>query len=78
LQVTTSQGAEIWFSFNNLETQLRRWRIIYDQYQKWGQAIASLDLSISNNLPVRGVAASAMPPGPPRAVKPQHPKKKHV
>jgi cell division protein FtsQ len=78
LRVTTTQGAEISFSFNNLETQLGRWRMIYDQYQKWGKAIASLDLSISNNLPVRWVAASSLPPAPPRAVKPPHPKKKNV
>jgi cell division septal protein FtsQ len=78
LQVVTSQGAEVCFSLNNLPTQLRRWRLIYDQYQKWGKAIASLDLSISNNLPVRWVAASTMPPVPPRPAKPPHPKKKHV
>lgn len=78
LQVTTSQGAEISFSFNNFDSQLRRWRIIYDQYQKWGKAIASLDLSISNNLPVRWVAASSLPPVPPRALKPSRPKRKHV
>jgi cell division protein FtsQ len=78
LRVTTSQGAEVSFSFDNLPTQLRRWRLIYDQYQKWGKAIASLDLSISNNLPVRWVAASTMPPVPPHPAKPPHPKKKHV
>ena len=78
LQATTSQGAEITFSFNDFEMQLRRWSIINGQYQKWGKAIASLDLSISNNLPVRWVAAGALPPAPPRAVKPTRPKRKHV
>ncbi|MGA2173596.1 MAG: FtsQ-type POTRA domain-containing protein [Verrucomicrobiota bacterium] len=78
LQVTTTQGAEISFSFNNFATQLRRWRLIYDQYQKWGKAIAWLDLSISNNLPVRWVAAASLPPVPPHALKPSRPKRKHV
>jgi len=78
LRVTTSQKAEITFSLAHFDTQLRRWRLIYDQYQKWGKAIATLDLSISNNLPVHWVAAVSVPPVPPRALKPSRPKRKHV
>jgi len=78
LQVTTSQGAEVTFSLSHFDKQLRRWRLIYDQYQKWGKAISSLDLSIANNLPVRWVAASSVPPVPPRAAKPSRTKRKHV
>jgi cell division septal protein FtsQ len=78
LQVTTSQKAEITFSLSHFDVQLRRWRLIYDQYQKWGRAIATLDLSISNNLPVHWVAAAAVPPVAPRALKPSRPKRKHV
>jgi cell division protein FtsQ len=78
LQVTTSQGAEVTFSLSHFDTQFRRWRLIYDQYQKWGKAIVSLDLSIANNLPVRWVAASAIAPLPPRAAKPSRTKRKHV
>jgi cell division septal protein FtsQ len=78
LQVTTSQGAEVTFSLSHFDTQLRRWRLIYDQYQKWGKAISSLDLSIANNLPVRWVAASSFPPVPPRPAKPSRTKRKHV
>jgi cell division septal protein FtsQ len=78
LQVTTSQGAEVTFSLSHFDTQLRRWRLIYDQYQKWGKAISSLDLSIANNLPVRWVLASSVPPVPPRAAKPSRTQKKHV
>jgi len=78
LQVTTSQKAEITFSLSHFDVQLRRWRLIYNQYQKWGRAIATLDLSISNNLPVHWVAAATVPPVIPRAVKPSRPKRKHV
>jgi hypothetical protein len=78
LQVTTTQKTEITFSLSNFDTQLRRWRIIYDQYQKWGKAIATLDLSISNNLPVHWVAADALPPVVPHALKPSRLKRKHV
>jgi cell division septal protein FtsQ len=78
LKVTTSQKAEVTFSLNHFDTQLRHWRLIYDQYQKWGKAIATLDLSISNNLPVHCIAAASIPPMAPRALKPLRPKRKHV
>ena len=78
LQAVTSQGAQITFSLNQFDTQFRRWRQIYDQYQKWGKAIASLDLSISNNLPVKWVAAGALPPAPPKVVKQPRTKRKNV
>jgi len=78
LQVTTSQKAQITFSLGNFETQFRRWRIISDQFQQWGKAIASLDLSISNNLPVRWVAAAALPPAPPHPPKASRPRRNHV
>jgi cell division septal protein FtsQ len=78
LKVTTSQKAEITFSLSHFDAQLRHWRLIYDQFQKSGQAIASLDLSISNNLPVHLVAAASVPPVAPRALQPSRPKRKHV
>lgn len=78
LRVQTTQGALVTFSLDNFDRQLRRWRLIYDQYEKWGKAIASLDLSIANNLPVRWVAANALPPLPVHAPKPSRVKRKHV
>ena len=79
LQVTTSQGAEITFSLNQFDVQMRRWRLICDQYQKWGRAIAWLDLSIANNLPVRSVALNGAPVFlSPQPVKPLRTRKKHV
>lgn len=79
LQVTTAQGADVTLSIGRFDTQLRRWRMIYDQYQKWGRAITWLDLSIANNLPVRSVALSGASPQPaPPPAKPQHIKRRHV
>jgi hypothetical protein len=79
LQVTTSQGTQVTFSLNQFDVQLRRWRLIYDQYQKWGRAITWVDLSILNNLPVRSVALNgAPPPPPPKPDKPPRTKRKHV
>jgi hypothetical protein len=78
LKVTTTQKAEITFSLSQFDTQFRRWRLIHDQFGKWGKAIATLDLSISNNLPLHWVAAASVPPVAPRALKPSRTKRKHV
>jgi cell division septal protein FtsQ len=79
LQVTTSQGAQITFSLNHFDAQLRRWRLIHDQFQKWGRTITSLDLSIANNLPVCSVVLNGAPPSqPPQPAKPPRTRKKHV
>jgi hypothetical protein len=78
LQVSTSQGAFITFAVDNLETQLRRWRLVYDYSARIGKGVASLDLSVSNNVPARWVEAIALPPTRPKALKPSLYKKKHV
>jgi cell division septal protein FtsQ len=78
LEVTTSQGAQITFSLDQFDRQLRRWRQISDQYQQWGKAITALDLSVTNNLPARWIAASGMPPLPHKAAKPVKTKRKNV
>lgn len=70
LEAFTSHGSQIIFSLNSFEMQLRRWRLVYDQYQKSGKAIATLDLSISNNIPLRFVEAAALPPVRPKTRKP--------
>jgi cell division septal protein FtsQ len=59
--VTTGQGGEITFGLNSLEQQLRRWREIYDLGQRMNKAVASLNLAVSNNVPVRWMEAVAVP-----------------
>ncbi len=78
LEVSTSHGSQIVFSLNGFEQQLNRWRLIYDQYQKMGKSIATLDLSIANNIPLRFVDAAPVPPVAPKPVKPSKTKKKNV
>jgi cell division septal protein FtsQ len=78
LEAVTSQGARITFSLDRFDVQLRRWRDIYNHGQEEGKAIATLDLSISNHLPVRWMAAGAMPPLPGPHVKPNNTKRKNV
>lgn len=51
--VTTEQGSEITFGLENLQQQLSRWRQIYDLGQRNNKIIASLDLAVENNVPVR-------------------------
>ncbi|HEY5345593.1 MAG TPA: FtsQ-type POTRA domain-containing protein [Verrucomicrobiae bacterium] len=76
---TTGQGSEITFSPDNLDQQLRRWRQIYDLGARQQRAIASLDLAVANNVPVRWMLASAAPVIlTPKAVKPVKNRRKNV
>lgn len=77
LEVITSHASQVTFSLSGFETQLNRWRLVYDQYQKLGRAIATLDLSIANNVPLRFVEANPVPL-PEKKVKPSRPRKKNV
>ena len=58
---TTGRGAEITFGLDNLDQQLQRWREIYDLGQRMNKVIASLDLAVSNNVPVRWTEAVPAP-----------------
>ncbi len=78
LEVTTSHGSQIIFSLSSFETQIRRWHLVFDQYQKSGKAIASLDLSISNNVPLRFIEAASLPPVRSKSAKPSSNRKKNV
>jgi len=62
---TTGQGSEITFGLDNLEQQLQRWREIYDLGQRMNKAIASLDLAVSNNVPVRWMEVVPSPAASP-------------
>jgi cell division septal protein FtsQ len=64
--VTTGQGGEITFGLQNLEQQLRRWRVIYDLGRRNNRDIASADLAVTNNVPVRWMEAGAAPVVPPK------------
>jgi len=63
---TTAQGAEITFGLDNLDQQLQRWREIYNLGQRMNKAIASLDLAVSNNVPVRWMEVVGVPANLPR------------
>lgn len=78
LQVTTGQRCEVTFPTHDLERQLRRWQLVYELGQSNNVAIANLDLSVANNIPVRWLAMSAVPPVAPKKINPQRNRKKNV
>jgi len=78
LLVTTGQGSEVTFGLTDLDQQLRRWHDIADMGHRLSKAVATLDLAVSNNVPVRWLEASALPPETPRLSKPPRTRKKHV
>jgi cell division septal protein FtsQ len=61
---TTGQGGEITFGLENLEQQLARWRKIYDLGMSQNKMIASLDLAVANNVPVRWAEIVSVPVAP--------------
>lgn len=80
LLVRTRQAGDITLGFERIEVQLRRWRSIHDEAARQGLLVASLDLSVSNNLPVRWQEPGTPPPLPPRRAVPPDSKtrKPHV
>ena len=78
LQVTTPQGSEVTFRLDGLETQLRRWRAIHELGRRNGKQVSVLDLSVSNNVPVNWLEASAVVPITAKPAKLLRYKKKNV
>ena len=63
LGVITWQGARVTLGLNGLNAQIQRWRQIYDLGRQHHRAVATVDLSIKNNLPVRWMHPSTRPAG---------------
>jgi len=78
LVVTTETGSEITFGLEDCGRQLLRWREIYDAGIRLQRVLASLDLAVTNNIPLRWLEASAVPSTPRKPAKPSPPRKKHV
>jgi hypothetical protein len=53
LRVTTGDGGQVDLSTGRLARQLNRWARIRAHGQKFGLAIETVDLSVTNNVPVR-------------------------
>jgi cell division septal protein FtsQ len=61
LVITTGQGSEVTFGLHDLERQLCRWREIHDLGMRTKRNVASIDLAVSNNVPVRWLEANVSP-----------------
>lgn len=76
--VTTIQGGEITFCLDHLDEQLARWREIYDLGQRMNKTIASVDLAVANNVPVRWTARISAPSPAPKTLDTQNSWRKNV
>ena len=75
---TTGQGGAVTFALDHLDVQLRRWRQVYDWGNRAGKTIASLDLAVGNNVPVKWSLSAVPPVASPRTVNPQHLRRRNV
>ena len=75
---TTGQGSMITFGLDNPDQQLRRWRKVYDLGQSMNRIIVTLDLAVSNNVPVRWMETTVPPVTAPKSVNPAHVRRKNV
>jgi cell division septal protein FtsQ len=78
LLVTTGQGSEITFGLNDFDRQLGRWQQVHQECLRYNRNIASLDLAVNGNTPLRLQEATVLPPPLPGNAKPLRTKRKHV
>jgi cell division septal protein FtsQ len=78
LVARTGQGSEVTFGLTDLDQQLRRWHAIFELGQQSSNVVASVDLAITNNIPIRWLDASAAPLATAKPAKPLRLKKRHV
>ena len=75
--VTTGQRSQITFGLDDLDRQLWRWRDIYDYAAAKNSTVASADLAVGNNVPLRLILTSTLPAATPKT-KPSTNRKKNV
>ena len=78
LLVTTGQGSQVTCGLTDLNRQLLRWRLLHDAGRHMNKVIASLDLAVTNNLPVIWLDAGAAPVSTPKPQKHSRTRKTNV
>jgi hypothetical protein len=78
LVVTTGQGSQITFSLENFDQQLLRWQKIHEECSRLNRMIASLNLAVADNTPLRFSDAGVAPPSAPKTAKPQRTRRRNV
>ena len=76
--VTTGQGSEVTFSLENVEQQLQRWQQIYNFGLQQQKTVATADLAVANNVPVRWMMASVAPGAALKPLKPLKHRRRNV
>jgi hypothetical protein len=77
LIVTTVQGSQITFALDKFEQQLLRWEKIHDECAARNRAIATLNLAVTDNTPLRFTDAGVTP-STPKTSKPQRTRRRNV
>jgi hypothetical protein len=78
LIVTTGQGSEVTFAVNDFERQLLRWQKIHEECARSNRTIATLNLAVSENTPLRFSDSTVTPPLAPKTIKPQRIRRRNV
>jgi hypothetical protein len=78
LIVTTGQGSEVTFGLRNFEQQLLRWQKIHEECMRSNRAIATLNLAVTDNTPLRLSDAGVTPPAAPKPLKTQRTRRRNV
>jgi cell division septal protein FtsQ len=78
LVALTAEGTSATLRPEPLPQQLRRWREIHDLSRRLNKSILSLELAVSNNVPVRWADARVTPPPSRRASSRRNPLARHV
>src|SRR5206468_6065766 len=78
LIVTTGQGSEVTFGLDNFAQQLLRWQTIHEQCARMNRTIATLNLAVTDNTPLRFTEAGVTPPTAPKTTKPQRIRRRNV
>lgn len=76
--VTTGQGSEVTFGLDNVEQQLLRWQAIFNMSAQVRRPVATADLAVANNIPVRWQTNSVAPMVNIKAVKPLKNRRRNV
>jgi hypothetical protein len=78
LVITTGEGSQITFSLADPDQQLLRWREIQELALRTNRAIATLDLAVTNYIPLTFTETAAAAPPIQKSPKPLKTRKKHV
>ncbi len=66
------------FGTSDFDKQLNRWWLVYNTGQQQARQIATLDLSVVDNVPLRWLDSAVVPPTATKLRKTSPYKKKHV